>query len=117
MEDGPLAKQAKIVASMFHDTPEDPLVTEAKKLKPDKDPTKFRHLNVDTDTHQYDLPAECVTRPGFNTSGQAVAININSYAVAKFPDLIIYQYDVSASLFFPFIFIFEHLYNAHLFTP
>ena len=99
MEDGILAKGAKIIEEMFLDTPKDPFVEAAieaaKKLPPDPNPVKFRHLNVDTDTHQYDLPTECLTRPGFNTSGQGVLVNINSYVVAKFPDLVVYQYDVS----------------------
>ena len=99
MEDGILAKGAKIIEGMFLDTPKDPLVEAAieaaKKLPPDPNPVKFRHLNVDTDTHQYDLPTECLTRPGYNSTGQGVLVNINSYAVAKFPDLVVYQYDVS----------------------
>ncbi|MCJ1285782.1 hypothetical protein MMC26_005123 [Xylographa opegraphella] len=98
MEDSVLAKEAKISASMFLDNPKDPLEEEAieaaKKMPPDPNPVKFRHLNVDADTHQYDLPTECASRPGFNTSGQGVLVNINSYAVVKFPDKVIYQYDV-----------------------
>ena len=59
------------------------------------DKTKFRHLNVDTDKHQYDIPTILPKRPGFNTTGQAVAVNINSFPILKFPDRTVYQYDVS----------------------
>jgi len=59
------------------------------------DKTKFRHLNVDTDKHEYDIPAVLPSRPGFNTTGQAVQVNINSFPILQFPDKTIYQYDVS----------------------
>jgi hypothetical protein len=59
------------------------------------DKTKFRHLNVDTDKHEYDVPAVLPSRPGFNTTGQAVQVNLNSFPIIQYPDKTIYQYDVS----------------------
>lgn len=59
------------------------------------DTTKFRHFLVHADNDQYDVPAELPRRPGFNTTGQAVAISINSFPILKFPDQKIFQYDVS----------------------
>jgi len=35
-------------------------------------------------------------RPGFNTAGKAIAIRVNQYKVAQFPQKDVYQYDVSS---------------------
>lgn len=83
-------------------SPTSPTPLPTSRAGKEKDPTKFRHFNIDTDTYKYELPTECIKRPGLNTSGQAVAINVNSYAVAKFPDLKIHQYDVSTPCFLAF---------------
>ena len=61
------------------------------------DTTKFRNLCVTTDGKEYDIPTVLPPRPAFNTSGQAVAININSFPILAFPNKKIYQYDVSRS--------------------
>src|SRR4051812_1174846 len=47
-----------------------------------------------TDNLQYSLPTEYTKRPGFNTTGKAVQVNVNAYKVIKYPTAKIYQYDV-----------------------
>ncbi|KEF61906.1 uncharacterized protein A1O9_03478 [Exophiala aquamarina CBS 119918] len=47
-----------------------------------------------TDNLQYTLPTEFTKRPGFNTTGKAVQVNVNAYKVNSFPSVKIYQYDV-----------------------
>ena len=43
---------------------------------------------------QYRLPTDFKTRPGYNTTGKAVMVALNSYAVDQLPLVPIYQYDV-----------------------
>ena len=77
----------------------DPFPRPAAAPLPERKPEDYveiRNLNVNTDMHEYELPTECIRRPGFNTSGTAVPININSYPVLNIPDKIVHQYDVSA---------------------
>lgn len=51
----------------------------------------FAYTNV-----KYDNKHEMPKRPGFNQTGQACSIGLNSVAVKSFPIKTIYQYDVSA---------------------
>lgn len=44
----------------------------------------------------YKFTNELPVRPGYNTSGKAIAIRVNQYKVTKFPDADIGQYDVKA---------------------
>ncbi|KAH6682517.1 Piwi domain-containing protein [Halenospora varia] len=46
-----------------------------------------------TDIHQY--PSDLPARPAFCTTGKAVAVRVNQYKLASFPNNDIYQYDVS----------------------
>ncbi len=48
---------------------------------------------------QYQLQTEFKRRPGFNTSGKAIQVPVNSYAVTQFPNVKVYQYDVSKLVF------------------
>ena len=48
-----------------------------------------------TDTsEQYSLPTEFAKRPGFNSTGRAVNVNVNAFQVMQYPKVKIYQYDV-----------------------
>jgi len=47
-----------------------------------------------TDNLQYSLPTEFTKRPGFNTTGKAIQVNVNAYKVNKYPSVKIFQYDV-----------------------
>jgi eukaryotic translation initiation factor 2C len=47
-----------------------------------------------TDNCQYALPTDFKRRPGFNTSGKAVQLGLNSWPVSQFPTKAIYQYDI-----------------------
>lgn len=47
-----------------------------------------------TDNDQYSLPTEFCKRPGFNTTGNAVQVNLNAYRVNQYPTTKIHQYDV-----------------------
>ncbi|KAJ9611980.1 Protein argonaute [Cladophialophora chaetospira] len=42
----------------------------------------------------YSLPTEFAKRPGFNSTGQAVPMNVNAFKVVQYPTVKIYQYDV-----------------------
>ncbi|KAK5089548.1 Protein argonaute [Exophiala xenobiotica] len=42
----------------------------------------------------YALPTEFTKRPGFNQTGKAIQLPVNSYEVVKLPQITIYQYDV-----------------------
>lgn len=46
------------------------------------------------DPPQYTLPTQFQQRPSFNTTGQAVKVNVNAYAVQQYPTIKIFQYDV-----------------------
>ena len=48
-----------------------------------------------TNEEQYALPTSFKSRPGFNTSGKAIQVAVNSYPVIQYPMVKIYQYDVS----------------------
>ncbi|PWY92461.1 eukaryotic translation initiation factor 2c [Aspergillus heteromorphus CBS 117.55] len=56
----------------------------------------LRHLRLrDADELvKYNIPVETVPRPGFNTTGKEVDMQLNAYPITKFPNRIIYQYDV-----------------------
>lgn len=44
-----------------------------------------------------------VARPGFNTTGREVELQLNAYPITSFPTLNVYQYDVSySSIFIPY---------------
>lgn len=43
---------------------------------------------------QFGVGTEFKRRPGFNTTGQEVSLALNSFPVAKFPNINVYQYDV-----------------------
>ena len=47
-----------------------------------------------TNDFQYNLPTDFKRRPGFNTTGKAIQVPVNSYAVTQFPTVKVYQYDV-----------------------
>lgn len=40
------------------------------------------------------MPTQFARRPGYNTTGKPVAVNVNAYAVTQYPNVKIYQYDV-----------------------
>ncbi|KAK4934510.1 Protein argonaute [Elasticomyces elasticus] len=42
----------------------------------------------------YSLPTQFAKRPGFNTTGKAVQVSVNSYQVTQYPTAKVYQYDV-----------------------
>ena len=44
---------------------------------------------------QYALDTEFKKRPGYNNTGKAIQLALNSYPVVKFPSVKVYQYDVS----------------------
>ncbi|KAL2868226.1 uncharacterized protein BJX67DRAFT_49603 [Aspergillus lucknowensis] len=45
--------------------------------------------------HLYSVPVETVPRPGFNQTGKEIEVQMNAFAIAKFPTKTVYQYDVS----------------------
>ena len=68
----------------------------SKPAQKPEDTFHFRNLVVPADYHEYNLPTECIRRPGFNNTGTVVPININSYPILNIPDKTVQQYDVSA---------------------
>lgn len=48
-----------------------------------------------TNNRQFNADTEFKTRPGFNTTGKEVKVELNAYAVTKYPDVKIYQYDIT----------------------
>lgn len=48
----------------------------------------------ETNLHQYNVDTEFKTRPGFNTTGKEIKLELNAYLVRKYPDVKITQYDV-----------------------
>ena len=50
------------------------------------------------DYDQFQLPTEFKKRPGFNTTGKAIQVAINSYPVTQFPNIKVFQYDVRVLL-------------------
>ena len=48
-----------------------------------------------TDNLQFSVPTEFKARPSYNTSGKAVSLSVNAVAVTQFPNVKIYQYDVT----------------------
>ncbi|OQV05203.1 Piwi domain-containing protein [Cladophialophora immunda] len=42
----------------------------------------------------YSLPTQYVKRPGYNTTGRAVGVNLNAFKVQEYPSVKIFQYDV-----------------------
>jgi len=54
----------------------------------------LKNLVSHADPKQYALPTEFVKRPGFNTTGKAIQLPVNSYAVTQTPTVVVYQYDV-----------------------
>jgi hypothetical protein len=51
-----------------------------------------------TDYDQYQLPTDFKKRPGFNTTGKAIQVAINAYPVTQFPNIKVFQYDVTSPL-------------------
>ena len=45
-------------------------------------------------SRQYNVDTEFKTRPGFNTTGKDIKLELNAYVVRKYPDVKITQYDV-----------------------
>jgi eukaryotic translation initiation factor 2C len=43
---------------------------------------------------QYNLPTQFKARPGFNTTGKAVQLLLNSWPVERWPSAAVYQYDI-----------------------
>ncbi|KAL2831053.1 ribonuclease H-like domain-containing protein [Aspergillus cavernicola] len=56
----------------------------------------LRHLRVrDADElAKYSVPVETVPRPGFNSTGKEIEVQMNSFAITKYPNKTVYQYDV-----------------------
>ena len=59
----------------------------------------LRHINRTTneDIVQYHVASEIIARPGYNTNGKDVNIQLNAYPISQFPTKPVYQYDVSPS--------------------
>lgn len=50
-----------------------------------------------TDYYDQDqLPTDFKKRPGFNTSGKGIQVAVNSYPVTQYPNIKVFQYDVSS---------------------
>lgn len=58
----------------------------------------LRHVRIrDADElKKYAVPVETVARPGFNTTGKEIELQVNAFPIVKFPNKTIYQYDVSS---------------------
>lgn len=56
----------------------------------------LRHLRFRSadEERKYSVPVETVPRPGFNTTGKEVELQVNAYPITKFPSRTVYQYDV-----------------------
>ncbi|KAI9929068.1 hypothetical protein ASPWEDRAFT_128423 [Aspergillus wentii DTO 134E9] len=56
----------------------------------------LRHLRLrDADELvKYAIPSETVPRPGFNTTGKEIEVNVNAFSILKFPSRTVHQYDV-----------------------
>ena len=66
---------------------------------------RMRHLNAEkyflansSTYEQYRVPKETQDRPGFNNSGKACNVELNSYQVISQPTKVVYQYDVGLSI-------------------
>lgn len=59
------------------------------------EPLNFGKLNRDTNETTYKFPSSLPPRPGFNTKGKAIQIQVNQYKVTAWPQKDVYQYDVS----------------------
>jgi eukaryotic translation initiation factor 2C len=55
-------------------------------------------LRASTNIEQYKLPTDFKQRPGFNTSGKAIQVAVNSYPVTQYPNVKVFQYDVGSLL-------------------
>lgn len=57
----------------------------------------LRHVRIrDADElKKYAVPVDTVPRPGFNTTGKEIEVQMNAFPITKFPNKTIYQYDVS----------------------
>jgi hypothetical protein len=61
------------------------------------EPYYLRNISrAGTDYEQYTIPTDFKKRPGFNTSGKAIQVALNSYPVTQFPNIKVFQYDVSS---------------------
>ena len=56
---------------------------------------RFLYPPSEANRQQYDVPTDLIRRPGFNSTGVAATVAVNSYPILKFPTKSIYQYDVS----------------------
>ncbi|PYH87772.1 Piwi-domain-containing protein [Aspergillus ellipticus CBS 707.79] len=56
----------------------------------------LRHLRIrDPDELiKYNIPVETIPRPGFNTTGREVEVQLNAFPITKYPSRTVYQYDV-----------------------
>ncbi|KAL4786184.1 Piwi domain-containing protein [Aspergillus varians] len=56
----------------------------------------LRHLRVRdaNEEAKYSVPVETVPRPGFNSTGKEIELQLNAFGVTSFPNKTIYQYDV-----------------------
>ena len=52
-------------------------------------------VRAGTNQEQYVHSTAFKQRPGFNTSGKAIQVAVNSYPVTQYPNVKVYQYDVS----------------------
>ncbi|KAF1977039.1 eukaryotic translation initiation factor 2C 2 [Bimuria novae-zelandiae CBS 107.79] len=60
------------------------------------DYSRYRNFNLDTDIHKLTIPAELPQRPAkFNSVGKPMNVTLNTFNVNKFPNTVVYQYDVS----------------------
>lgn len=59
----------------------------------------LRHVRIrDADElKKYAVPVDTVPRPGFNTTGKEIEVQMNAFPIVKFPNKTIYQYDVGIS--------------------
>ncbi|KAI9370101.1 ribonuclease H-like domain-containing protein [Aspergillus egyptiacus] len=57
----------------------------------------LRHLRVRgaDELEKYSVPVENVPRPGFNSTGKEIEVQMNSFAIKEFPSQTVYQYDVN----------------------
>jgi eukaryotic translation initiation factor 2C len=58
----------------------------------------FRHLNFnDEPPEQFFKEVPMARRPGFNTTGKEIQVQVNVFPITQFPTKKVYQYDVSAT--------------------
>ncbi|KAH0563129.1 hypothetical protein GP486_002298 [Trichoglossum hirsutum] len=58
------------------------------------DLNNLRVFNKQTNQAQYIIPTALLQRKGWNTEGQQIAIQVNSYKILNWPTKKVYQYDV-----------------------